>query len=210
MSELVFSLLVLLFSVIVHEVAHGVVALRLGDPTAKLAGRLTLNPLRHLDPFGSVLLPLMLFLLKSPFLIGWAKPVPYNPSRLPNPKRAAGLIAFAGPATNLAIAVVFGVLLRILGSLPVSVPVLNLIRFFGIAVGMNVILAVFNLVPIPPLDGSKILFSLLPRALSFKTQALLERYGFLALLVFIFFGFPLILPVVNALYRFIAGNGPGW
>lgn len=212
MFELVFSLLVLLFSVIIHEIAHGVVALQLGDPTAKLAGRLTLNPVRHLDPFGSVFLPLLLFIMtqgQGP-IIGWARPVPYNPYRLPNPKRAGGLIAVAGPATNLAVAVVFGILLRILGTLPASVLATNLMVFFDIAVSTNIILAVFNLVPIPPLDGSKVLFSLLPLKVSLTTQMLLERYGFFMILIFVFFGFRFILPIAQILYSLITGNGSIW
>ena len=111
---LIFQLIALLFSVIIHEVSHGIMAYRLGDPTAKNAGRLTLNPLKHLEFFGSFLLPFTLFLIKSPILFGWAKPVPFNPLYLKNPKRDSGLIGLSGPVSNFSIAIIFSLILKIL------------------------------------------------------------------------------------------------
>ena len=114
---LIFQLIILLFSVTIHEVSHGAMAYKLGDPTAKDSGRLSLNPLKHLDPFGSFLLPLFLFLVsKGSFVFGWAKPVPFNPLLLKKPKRDIGLVAFAGPAANLSLAIIFGLLLRFFSS----------------------------------------------------------------------------------------------
>lgn len=203
---LIFQLVVLLFSVMVHEVAHGVVAYRLGDDTAKVLGRLTLNPMKHLDPIGSFLVPLFLFFASGGnFILGWAKPVPYNPYRLKNPITGAALIAIAGPATNFIMAVIFGVLIRII--VPLEIPeLLPLVTFFSIIVFINILLGVFNLVPIPPLDGSKLLFALIPdRYIKFKM--FLEQYGFYFLLFFLFFGFGLILPIVYSLYLLLAGPG---
>lgn len=205
---LIFQLIVLLGSVMIHEVSHGLVAYRLGDSTAKEAGRLTLNPLKHLDPFGSVLLPLLLFFLtRGAFVFGWAKPVPYDPSVLRNPRRAAGLIAAAGPVSNLAIAAIFGVVVRVLagsgGSLGPFLLLLNIVVF------LNILLAVFNLVPLPPLDGSKVLFALLPRE-SYEFQALLERYGIPLLILFLFLGFPYIIPIVEFLQLLITGGSRLW
>ncbi|RJQ29554.1 site-2 protease family protein [Candidatus Parcubacteria bacterium] len=202
---LIFQLAVFIFSVMVHEISHGYVAERLGDPTARLAGRLTLNPLVHLDPFGSFLLPFSLyFLTGGSFVFGWAKPVPYNPENLKNPRAAAGKIAAAGPLSNLILAVVFGILIRLLG---LSLPSSPVIVFFSVIVYINVLLAVFNLVPLPPLDGSKILFALLPPGeASYRLQHFLERNGIFLLLLFIFFGFGLIVPIIQTLYSLIVGG----
>src|SRR3989344_7002554 len=151
---LIFQLAVLLGSVIIHEVAHGAMALRLGDDTAKLAGRLTLNPIKHLDVVGSFLFPLFLYFAKFPFILGWAKPVPYNPTRLYRDLRYGPLkVALAGPASNILVALIVGTILR-LGSGFFSQEVVNLIGFI---VFLNILLAIFNLIPIPPLDGSKII-----------------------------------------------------
>jgi len=203
---LLFQLLVLLFSVVIHEVSHGYAAEQLGDPTARLSGRLTLNPLKHLDFFGSFLLPLMLwYATNGAFVFGWAKPVPYNPYNLKNPRVGAAKIAAAGPASNLLVAVVFGTILRIMAGAGYQPQFLG--ELFALIIYTNVLLAIFNLVPIPPLDGSKVLFALLPKSESGLRAALfLERYGTLILLFFIFFGFSLILPIVNALFGLIAGS----
>ncbi|KKR88780.1 MAG: Peptidase M50 [Candidatus Wolfebacteria bacterium GW2011_GWA2_42_10] len=200
----IFQLIVLLFSVIIHEVSHGAMAYRLGDPTAKNAGRLSLNPLKHLDAFGSFLLPLMLFILRSPILFGWAKPVPFNPLNLKNPKRDGGLVGLAGPASNLSIAVIFGLFSKslALAGFPFGpAPAI----FFDIIVLINIMLAVFNLIPVPPLDGSKILFAFLPQSAG-KYQLALERYGIFILLFFIFFGLRFISPIIYGLYK-ILGSG---
>ncbi|MDO8585107.1 MAG: site-2 protease family protein [bacterium] len=200
-----FQLIVFIFSVIVHEVSHGVVALRLGDTTAKDAGRLTLNPLKHLELFGSFLLPLLLYVATSGTVVfGWAKPVPYDPRRLREPKRGAGLIAAAGPLSNIIVAVIFGVFIRlasfsgVLASTPLPL-------FFHTIVLINILLAIFNLVPLPPLDGSKVLFAFLPPRYN-NIRDFLERYGFTILLLLIFFGFQLIEPLIYGLYQLIVGG----
>lgn len=209
----IFQIAILIFSVVIHEVSHGFVALALGDPTAKHLGRLTLNPLKHLDPFGSVILPMLLALANSPFLIGWAKPVPYNPYNLRNPFARFGtrndwgpaLVGAAGPFSNILIALIFGLGIRALsvfgGGLLIAQ---DFIEIFSLIVLINLVLAIFNFVPIPPLDGSKVLFALLPyqwRAL----ETFLQQYGFFLLLIFIFFFSHLLFPVVSVLFRWFAG-----
>lgn len=185
------AIVIVILSIIFHEVAHGYVADMLGDPTARYSGRLTLNPLPHIDPVGSILIPGILALTNSPFLIGWAKPVPYNPYNLNNRKWGEALVAFAGPLTNIAIAVVFGLVLRFYGA-TLSQDILGLIL---IVVYANLALAVLNMLPIPPLDGSKVLKSLLPYNLAMSysrletfTYALgpLGLIGVLLLLVYVF------------------------
>lgn len=165
----IFQILILIFSVVIHEVAHGLAALRLGDETAKHAGRLTLNPVPHLDPIGSFLLPGFLILTNSPFLIGWAKPVPYNPFNLHKDYKYGPLkVALAGPATNLVLAVIMGFVIRFFGVFLGEIAVALLVQI----VFLNVLLAVFNLLPIPPLDGSKILTILLPPRYSHMIQSI--------------------------------------
>lgn len=204
-SFLVFQLIILLFSVVIHEVSHGFTAEKLGDDTARRAGRLTLNPLKHLDPFGSVLLPLFLFFVsQGSFIFGWAKPVPYNPLNLKNLKRGAGIIGVAGPLSNLIIASVFAVFYRLALSAGVSPALLQLFSFIVL---INIVLAIFNLVPLPPLDGSKVLFAVMPNSW-FKLQIFLEKYGILLLLFFIFFGFQLIIPLMLFVYKLLVGNIP--
>ncbi len=202
-ADAVFYIVVLIMSVVIHEVAHGYAALRFGDMTAKYEGRLTLNPLKHLDMFGSVILPILLFLTRAPFLIGWAKPVPYNPNNFrPEDRRAGTLwVASAGILANLAIAAFFGIIIRlsaVLG-LPETVVSLSLV-----IVLLNIVLAIFNLVPIPPLDGSKILFAALGYK-SAKLEAWLERYSIFVLLIFIFFVWEFLVPAVYFLMRLITG-----
>ena len=179
-----FLLIVLIFSIMIHEISHGAMALRLGDNTAKRLGRLTLNPLKHLDPVGSVILPLILILFNSPILIGWAKPVPYNPYNLKNPKKGAALIGIAGPLSNITIAAVFSVILSFSKTLEMSS---TLMAAIGVIIFINLLLAIFNMVPIPPLDGSKLLFALFPRSW-FKVQMIMERNGLLFLILFLFLG----------------------
>jgi len=205
----VFQLVVFIFSVMVHEISHGFVAEKLGDKTARFAGRLTLNPLVHLDPFGSILLPISLyFLTGGGFVLGWAKPVPYNPENLRDPRVGGAKIAAAGPLSNLFLAVIFGVMTRIILSfIPLLAP---LTSFFAVIVYINILLAVFNLVPLPPLDGSKVLFALLPKGeSSYRLQSFLERYGIVLLLVFIVFGFDLIIPPIRFLFSVIVGHSFG-
>ncbi len=202
---LIFQLVVLIFSIIIHEVSHGLAALRLGDQTAKNAGRLTLNPIKHLDTFGSFILPISLYILSGGTLIlGWAKPVPYNPLNLKNPKTGAGIIAATGPISNLLVAVVFGIILRLIFPFAEIPLFANLAVLFSLIIFINILLAVFNLVPLPPLDGSNILFALLPESWR-PVRDFLVRYGFYLLIVFILFGFQFIAPIITLLYRLITG-----
>lgn len=205
---LIFQLSVLLFSVIIHEVSHGLAALKLGDTTARDTGRLTLNPLKHLDMFGSIILPLSLFLVSNgAFVLGWAKPVPYNPNNLKNPRRGSGIIAALGPISNFAVAAIFAVILRvILPFAEAGTPAEGLVVFLSYIVFINVLLAIFNLVPLPPLDGSNILFALLP-ARWHTVRDFLNRYGFWVLILFIFFGFQFIMPIVATIYSLLTGPG---
>jgi Zn-dependent protease len=153
--DIIFGLVVLIFSIVLHEVSHGYMANWLGDPTARLQGRLTLNPISHIDPVGSIILPALLLLTHSPILIGYAKPVPYNPYNLRG-KYAEGLVAAAGPATNILLACIFGFLIRFANAQLGP----DLIGAFAIIVYINMLLALFNLIPVPPLDGSKVLSAL--------------------------------------------------
>lgn len=205
--QFVFSLAVLIMSVVAHEVSHGYVAYALGDPTAKHAGRLTLNPLRHLDLMGSLIVPAMTFLFGG-VVFGWAKPVPYNPYNLRGGKWGPALVAGAGPATNIALALVFGLIIRFsslpyLAALPPS-----FITIAGTVVLVNILLAVFNFVPVPPLDGSKVLFALLPYRYSF-VQEFLERNGLVIVFLFVFFLWRLVSPLVGLLFSVITGIGFG-
>jgi Zn-dependent protease len=159
-DQTIFVLVVIIFSAIVHEVMHGVAADQLGDHTARYAGRLTLNPLVHLDPFGSVILPLFLAISGSSIFFGYAKPVPYNPYNLRPGRFSEAIVAGAGPASNLVIAVIAGLVIRI------GVFSANVNTTVFLIVVINVMLCIFNLLPIPPLDGSKVLSSILPGALS--------------------------------------------
>lgn len=200
MLEIVFYLIVLLFSVIIHEVSHGNVANYLGDPTAKYEGRLTLNPLKHLDPIGSFFFPLFMFFLtlgRGP-IFGWAKPVPVNSYNFQNPKLDNAKVAAAGPLANLIVASVFGFLIRFL-PLPTS-----LLFLFSLIVVTNLFLALFNLMPIPPLDGHHILFALLPEA-AVGLKMFLRQYGFLILILMVFFGFKSIAFLAFTIYRWLAG-----
>ncbi len=198
--DLIFSIIILIISVIIHEVSHGYAAYFQGDNTAKYAGRLNLNPLNHLEWFGSFILPIMSYLFGG-FIIGWAKPVPFNPYNLRNQKWGEAIVALAGPLSNICIALFFGLLIRF-----------GVLHQFGQAfvyigsmiVLINLILATFNLVPIPPLDGSKILFSLLPYSMR-NTRTFLEKNGFFLLLFFIFFLWQFLLPLVSWEFTLITG-----
>lgn len=197
---------VLILSIVIHEVSHGFMANWLGDPTARLAGRLTLNPISHIDPVGSVLLPALLVFMGSPLLIGYAKPVPYNPYNLRNRKWGEALVAFAGPGVNLILALVFGIIFQIAASQGASDAFLELSQHI---VHLNVLLALFNLIPIPPADGSKVIGPFLPYRLALSYQALgarLEMYGIFFLFAFILlFGGPFY-TLVNALTRLLLGG----
>jgi len=202
--EYLFLIIILIFSIVIHEIAHGAVAYHLGDPTAKYAGRLTLNPLKHLDPIGSVFLPFVLVLIKSPILFGWAKPVPINPYNFRDQKYGSLKVSLAGPAANLLIALFFGLILRFV-HLPIAFTGFNSMLFY--IVYINILLAVFNLLPVPPLDGSHILFTFLPSSL-IKIKIFLEQFGFFILIFIIFFAFSWIAAVINWLFYLICGFYP--
>lgn len=198
--DFVFQIAVLIMSVVVHEVSHGYAALKLGDPTARLQGRLTLNPLRHLDFIGSIIVPFFAYIMGG-FIFGWAKPVPYNPYNLRPGRWSEAMVAVAGPASNIAIAVIFGLLLRFnVSDNPAFLQITAMVVF------INILLAVFNMMPIPPLDGSKVLFTLFPDS-AYRLRATFERYGLLLVVLFIFFAWQIVAPIVLALFYLIVGSG---
>jgi Zn-dependent protease len=189
-------------AIIIHEVAHGWVADRLGDPTARLAGRLTLNPIPHIDIYGTIIVPALLFFFHSPFLFGWAKPVPIDPYNLKNPKKDSAIISLAGPLANLLFAIMLSISLRIL---LVIFPAAPFFTLFFYLIEFNLILAVFNLIPIHPLDGGKILVGFLPEKLAREFDAFLGRFGTILLffLIFpIFGGTSLISPIMSPIINF--------
>jgi len=189
----------LLFAVIAHEVAHGYIAYRCGDPTAKQAGRLTLNPMPHIDLFGTIIFPGILLLTGAPFLIGWAKPVPVNPAYFRNPSRDHLYVSLAGACTNLLLALACTILLGLIILLTGTTGgALGIMFQYGIMV--NVILAVFNLLPIPPLDGSWVLYHLLPPNLA-QSYRRIFPYGFIILIVLLMTG--LLSRVISPIYMMI-------
>lgn len=206
----IFYIVILLFSVVIHEVSHGAMAYALGDSTAKYAGRLTLNPIPHIDPFGSIILPLILALpalFGAPTIIfGWAKPVPYNPYNLKNQKWGPALVGAAGPGSNILIAILFGLTIRFLPAFSGLSPefVQTFIGALAAIVFLNLGLAIFNLVPIPPLDGSKMLFAVLPYN-QLHIRDFLERNGFFFLLIFIFFFSRFLLPIIFFFFVLLTG-----
>lgn len=192
MLEGMVLLSVLVLSIVMHEVAHGYMANALGDPTARLAGRLSMNPVRHIDPVGSVIIPALLYFSNAGFLFGWAKPVPFNPYNIRAPfglrhKWAEVLVAIAGPGANILLAVVFAVIAHAVTILGHGTQAIA--SFIGYVVIMNVMLALFNLIPVPPLDGSKIIGAFLPASWEHAYTGFIrrfEQYGILASLAFIF------------------------
>ncbi len=204
--EIAIIIIILVFSAVIHEVAHGAIAYQLGDPTAKYAGRLSLNPIKHLDPIGSVLVPLLLVILPTNIVFAWAKPVPINPYNFRDQKYGEAKVAFAGAGINLLIALIFGLSLRFFSPFFLNYP--SLFFIFGIITYINLILAIFNLLPIPPLDGSHILFTFLPQ----KAQAMkifFQQYGLFFLLFLIFFFLPIIFSFMGFTFQLITGFSPG-
>jgi len=199
--DVIFYIAILIMSVVIHEVSHGYMAEFFGDRTARHARRLTLNPLRHLDPFGSIILPALLVISHAGFVVGWAKPVPYNPDNLRNRKWGTIAVASAGILANLFIAILFGIILRL--SFYFSLPA-GFGSIVSLIIIVNLALAIFNLVPIPPLDGSKILFNLLPESF-YPIMELLERYSLIFLIIFIMFFSDYLYPILSFLYHLITG-----
>ena len=198
------SLIILLFSIILHECAHGLAAEHHGDPTAREAGRITLNPIPHLDPIGSILLPgimILMSLFGAPAVIfGWARPVPINPYNLNDPKRDMMWIGLAGPATNFSIALLLALLFRLF-AFPASLAAI--ILFYGVTI--NLLLAIFNLIPIPPLDGSRILTGILPEEYSYRLSRI-EPFGFIILIILLISGiFNIVFMLVLKLSMLLTG-----
>lgn len=206
MSATIASIFIFLMAVTFHEVAHGWMANLLGDPTAKLCGRLTLNPLAHLDPIGSLLLPFFMIVMGSPVVFGWAKPVPVNFYNLRNPRQDMIWVSLAGPCANILLAIFFAFLLNLLDFLS---PTSRLFLFTAVLV--NLILAIFNMIPIPPLDGSRIISGLLSYRYAYYFSQL-EPYGFLILCFLLWMGLfsGFILPLAMRIATSLCGGGYFW
>jgi len=204
LANLFAQLVILIFSMILHEVAHGKAAEWCGDGTARERGRLTFNPVPHIDPMGTIVLPLLLAVTHSPVIFGWAKPVPINPMRFRNPKRDIAIVGAAGPLSNLALAALSASVFKLLApAWGVNHPAVQFLLF---AAAINVVLLVFNLIPLPPLDGSRIVMGLLPRHLAVR-YAQMERYGFILIFLLLFLGLNrwVIWPMVHLILRLLVG-----
>ncbi len=199
--DAIFYIAILIMSIVIHEVSHGFMAEYFGDNTARDAGRLTLNPLAHVDLFGSIILPAFLILSHAGFLFGWAKPVPYNPDNLNNRKWGTVAVAAAGVIANFIIAIIFGIVIRLSSGMTLS-PSFYFIT--SAIVLVNLALGIFNLVPIPPLDGSKIFLSFLPES-AYTFMINFERYGFILLLIFIVFFSNYLYPILSFLFHLLTG-----
>jgi Zn-dependent protease len=200
-TDALFYIVILIMSIVIHEVSHGFMAEYFGDDTARNAGRLTLNPFKHLDLFGSILLPAVLVFTHAPFMFGWAKPVPYNPNNLRDRKWGTMWVAAAGILSNFFLAIFFGLVIRF--SSGFSLPD-NFYFITAAIVIVNLALGIFNLVPIPPLDGSKILFSFLPESMaSFIFRY--EQYSLILLLIFVVYFANYLYPILAAAFHLITG-----
>lgn len=197
-AELLMQYFCLLFSLCIHEAAHGFVADKCGDPTARLLGRVTLNPLAHIDVIGTIVMPLLMFTTSVPFLIGWAKPVPVNPLNLKNMRRDNVLVSLAGPASNLTLALICAAGLRAVIMLANAIPMpeafINIVDYLLL---INLLLAVFNMIPVPPLDGSQLLIYALPEGAGRAVQSL----GMFGIIIAIFAARFILWPPVAWLYE---------
>ena len=201
----VFYIAILIMSVVIHEISHGFMAEYFGDSTARHAGRLTLNPIKHLDLFGSIILPALLISSGSPVMFGWAKPVPYNPDNLNDKKWGEVAVAAAGVLANFFVAFIFGMLVRLVPLFGFTEILSDKFYFIiSVIVVTNLALGVFNLIPIPPLDGSKIFFSLLPASF-YSVIAIIEQYSLILLLIFVVFFSGILSPIIGFLYHLLTG-----
>ncbi len=199
----IFSIIILIFSIIIHEVAHGAMAEKLGDKTARDMGRISLNPIKHIDLFGSIIVPLLLVISNSGILIGWAKPVPINPYALRDRKYGQAKVALAGPLANISVAIIFAIIFRFV-PLPTNLFGSNLALILQYVVWINLLLAFFNLTPIPPLDGSHILFAFLPPSAD-GVKIFLNQFGIIILIMFIYFVFPYFGKYLMEIFQLLVG-----
>lgn len=201
--DFLFQIAILIMSVVIHEISHGYVASYLGDETARYQGRLTLNPVKHLDFVGSFLVPSLSYFLGG-FIFGWAKPVPYNPYNLRPSRWSEAAVAAAGPASNILLALIFGLLLRFGVSSGADWANPAFVQITALIVFINILLAIFNLMPIPPLDGSKLLFAIFPDKL-IQIRTFFEKYGLILVILFIFLLWRFVFPVIIWLFHLITG-----
>lgn len=206
-QKIVIYAIPILFAIIIHEVAHGWVASKLGDPTAKMLGRLTLNPIKHIDLVGTILVPAILLYLGG-FIFGWAKPVPITWQNLKSPRRDTALVAIAGPASNLIMALFWAFITKWGASLQISSPKLAavLVMMGGMGIMINIVLMLLNLIPIPPLDGSRVVSSFLPGRLAYQYNKI-ENFGFIILIALLATGIlnKILMPMVATVAGWIVG-----
>ncbi len=203
--ELILNFSIIFFSLVLHEVSHGHAAKMLGDNTAEMQGRLSLNPLKHIDAIGTILVPFMMIMLarmsnSRPIIFGWAKPVPVNPYNLKNPQRDMAIVALFGPLSNFLLACFVSIIIRLSGFIGMSSDIVNILVMI---VYLNILWVIFNLLPIPPLDGSKILFYFLKNE---RLERTMNQFGFMFLMLVIFYGFAPIQMVVGLITRVLIGG----
>lgn len=208
-ESIVIQIIAFLVAITIHEASHAWMAFRLGDPTGKVMGRMSLNPLVHLDPYGTILLPLVLILIRSPLVFGWAKPVQFDPYNLKNPRKDSAIISIAGPVSNFLLAILLSILIRLFS------PNSFLFELISSTIVINIVLGIFNLVPIHPLDGGKIFIGLLPEKDALEADQFLRRYGTLILLflIFPFVGgasplFTVLSPIINFILSLLLPGNP--